>query len=1195
MEGPEGHLYIQERESDGAKRGLNFILYFKSQAAEDQKEANRLERKLKELHHDVDCNFFQGIIMKEVEYLEKIPQSEEHEHLGETLESLEEYLPEIEQLQEELTAMNVDGLELLPLTEVFAKRIDMLRRMIDEAYLKDFASSMREKAFAIRNIEDFLELLAKNMRELGPEEEVVEFEGYQHMADIQNLTEILEEATWFIGNRPRLLVKETEITALIEGWLNKYEERCTSEYFATNVEIMRKDLAACVLFIEKLKAYKSMQVIENDSLIITPDIDEYLASIERYSQFEKAQAFVKKTREHLPEWRTVEKELLILQKAGDDEFGQSKEDKEGKYKETARFKELKGLIAKYDSFWMEFYKEIQQLEIFSRKASYARIEVTDAFNKLCDAGTRKGLEAQLKEFENALNEFRTKMSNFGDLSYEINSDIKRWNMQVLTQRKTFHDGYIDPVIKDFTNKLEEVQEATEELVLFRDENKKGSQVVETLHEQLRNLRALDHDKLSSTIQRLDEIAIELKALDDQVKAIKMEVTEEALTIAGFQRQIANLRRFSNEASVNPIIVKFKDIITSPFMLRMLVQTLVKYPKSSANKAELYRLFSNIHFEREKERLLKAEKIPPKFSIMHAFYGYSVDLAINMFIKKVTSIQLKNSGYERIGIIMTEKKDIWNRFFDDSNIMIRLARRGAQIAEDDGVARFAHKSIMEYFAARQFYDDVVDYNPDKPESYNPCLNAGSIIDSETAVYHFLKDISQSNTNQKKKDTLTVFDKKLLQILNSSTLQKLYGDDLEQNFFYPNIFLMLLLRDNLQLRISMLKEDSLGAKILEKIVSWMFNLSGSASEAGQKFAEMVERANRAGLMSQKVLQQILCIHHHLITKKPDVSCCEDRFLTEKNNIEVKGRISIAPLGKSIILKDGVLLEPKQITDEKGKLIEVKEDWAWILSGKLFIHGSQDSIVILKHDKDNKCLGVSRSTENEPRYLDSMLNLQDFALNDVKSAWDMIEYKWLLRFNNSNKTEFILLPLTNSSKFIHGRLRNEEEYLTFFKGLCTYDVHSQSIDDYILNCLTCSPNGGSKYVACKNCIEICHKGHQVVVQRGGNGYCGCRFEGKCKIAFGCTEKLSKKYRDDLKFKCTECPADKKNIILCNGCKYDHEHKTGHKSFDDVITSGKCECDCVSNKTRVIVETTTYHSVQNAKYFENEQDDENDDEQSH
>jgi len=51
-----------------------------------------------------------------------------------------------------------------------------------------------------------------------------------------------------------------------------------------------------------------------------------------------------------------------------------------------------------------------------------------------------------------------------------------------------------------------------------------------------------------------------------------------------------------------------------------------------------------------------------------------------------------------------KENPFQKFFRNDQ-KTKLARLGAQIIQVDGKARFSHKSIMEYFAARVFYEEI----------------------------------------------------------------------------------------------------------------------------------------------------------------------------------------------------------------------------------------------------------------------------------------------------------------------------------------------------------------------------------------------------------------------------------------------------------------------------------------------------------
>ena len=85
------------------------------------------------------------------------------------------------------------------------------------------------------------------------------------------------------------------------------------------------------------------------------------------------------------------------------------------------------------------------------------------------------------------------------------------------------------------------------------------------------------------------------------------------------------------------------------------------------------------------------------------------------------------------------------------MITRLARTGAQIIIVDGKARFTHKSIMEYFSARTFYEDIKFFNQKKDEAVDlsnnwlndKLLKGEKVTDQESDVLNFLIDMITYN--------------------------------------------------------------------------------------------------------------------------------------------------------------------------------------------------------------------------------------------------------------------------------------------------------------------------------------------------------------------------------------------------------------------------------------------------------------------
>jgi len=109
---------------------------------------------------------------------------------------------------------------------------------------------------------------------------------------------------------------------------------------------------------------------------------------------------------------------------------------------------------------------------------------------------------------------------------------------------------------------------------------------------------------------------------------------------------------------------------------------------------------------------KGDPVPKGFDLEASFYNYSLDISINMFLENKTSIPAIESSYQYPSL--ESHSNPFAKFFVD-DVKTRLARSGAQLIIVDGKARFSHKSIMEYFAARVLYECIKFYKvPTDPE-------------------------------------------------------------------------------------------------------------------------------------------------------------------------------------------------------------------------------------------------------------------------------------------------------------------------------------------------------------------------------------------------------------------------------------------------------------------------------------------------
>ena len=83
----------------------------------------------------------------------------------------------------------------------------------------------------------------------------------------------------------------------------------------------------------------------------------------------------------------------------------------------------------------------------------------------------------------------------------------------------------------------------------------------------------------------------------------------------------------------------------------------------------------------------------------------------MYINDKTTVQAIKNKYPFPQ--KTIEENPFAEFFQDDELT-RYSRQGAQIIIMDGKARFTHKSIMEYFAARVFYEEIKFFHPKKDE-------------------------------------------------------------------------------------------------------------------------------------------------------------------------------------------------------------------------------------------------------------------------------------------------------------------------------------------------------------------------------------------------------------------------------------------------------------------------------------------------
>ena len=236
------------------------------------------------------------------------------------------------------------------------------------------------------------------------------------------------------------------------------------------------------------------------------------------------------------------------------------------------------------------------------------------------------------------------------------------------------------------------------------------------------------------------------------------------------------------------------LMTTPYMLKTIVDILPTLSKRNqeqkkvVTRASIYKYSTKKFFEVQENRMLSNENIPAGYDLKLSFYNFSKDLAFTMWMNNRTSIDGESVNYTSQCLNMESKKDA-NPFaiFFLNDSKTKLARDGAEIISIDNEVRFIHKSIMEYFAARVFYDtlkhDVENFIEGKEKQFSNILNIFSQkllkgndqIDKESDVLNFLVDMINDNDyelkkiHENKEDEITKSDihiiTKLIKILTS----------------------------------------------------------------------------------------------------------------------------------------------------------------------------------------------------------------------------------------------------------------------------------------------------------------------------------------------------------------------------------------------------------------------------------------------
>ena len=112
----------------------------------------------------------------------------------------------------------------------------------------------------------------------------------------------------------------------------------------------------------------------------------------------------------------------------------------------------------------------------------------------------------------------------------------------------------------------------------------------------------------------------------------------------------------------------------------------------------------------------------------------------MYLRGLTSVETESISYKK-KLDAKQATNPFERFFNQKEIKIRLAKAGCQLTELDGLCKFSHKSIQEYFVATTLFEHIFTLEKLKFDGFgadNVLLAQKPLVDEETDIYRFLID-------------------------------------------------------------------------------------------------------------------------------------------------------------------------------------------------------------------------------------------------------------------------------------------------------------------------------------------------------------------------------------------------------------------------------------------------------------------------
>jgi ankyrin repeat protein len=193
---------------------------------------------------------------------------------------------------------------------------------------------------------------------------------------------------------------------------------------------------------------------------------------------------------------------------------------------------------------------------------------------------------------------------------------------------------------------------------------------------------------------------------------------------------------SEEFEKNIIMIPgLNHLLTTPFMLRIVTEILPSLVKEQETKnqnnsqkisrALIYQAFMEREFQLNRKLLYQTipkHQIPMNFDEILSFRKFSMNLAIHMFIARVSSVIDKGDDYR----YFEEEDYFWDKFFHSSSLTLIASRFGCPLIALGRQRSFRHKSLLEYFTAARLLEILNEFEAvdQSTSSTSPSSLAGS---------------------------------------------------------------------------------------------------------------------------------------------------------------------------------------------------------------------------------------------------------------------------------------------------------------------------------------------------------------------------------------------------------------------------------------------------------------------------------------